>query len=108
MRYYKRQVANIAVIFYGDAEFGEVEYTPRRVSQKRHDFALPEYMIAHLENDANASVSVFTKQTDLFFGAPEIAKVGQHRISLKEGHVPRRSYLYRIPETLRCEVTKQI
>lgn len=52
--------------------------------------------------------AVFQQYGELFHAQTKIAKVDQHCIELKEGPTPRRPHRYRIPETLKGEVARQV
>lgn len=109
LRPYRCRVAGIGVMFHDDHDFGEVEYTPRPSTARINVSILPAERLAHLTPSDGALVrAVFDRHAALFAGDIGIAKVGEHRIKLVAGAVPRRCRPYRIPVALKEEVSKQI
>ncbi|XP_064469813.1 uncharacterized protein LOC135384546 [Ornithodoros turicata] len=109
-RGYHARVNQVGVVFEADDEFGEISYAPR-VSTRSNTASdtLGTIKVDHLAREQQAAIgAMFSEFSDIFENHMGIAKVGEHRISLREGVTPRKSHRYRIPETLKSEVSRQV
>lgn len=107
IREYHARVGHVGVVFQSDDEFGTIEHAPSLTDDAVS--TLPEGATQHLTPERAQEVrDVFASFAELFSIIPGIAKVGEHKIVLKEGHAPTKSYPYRVPEMLKAEVEKQV
>ncbi|XP_064485934.1 uncharacterized protein LOC135398463 [Ornithodoros turicata] len=107
LREYHARIGHVGVVFQGDEEFGTIEHAP--IAQDNATEGLPKAATQHLSAEQERQIcDVFGSFPGVFQVTPGVARVGEHTITLKEGHAPKKPYPYRVPEMLRPEVEKQV
>ncbi|GFV27307.1 retrovirus-related Pol polyprotein from transposon 17.6 [Trichonephila clavipes] len=106
-KYYPRALA-VGVIIADDHEFREIHPTPN-LSRFASERVLHETDLNHLkESESEQVLAILLKHQTLLTSEVKIAKVGTHRIHLKPNIERKKPLVYRIPESLKIKVDKQI
>ena len=107
IRKFHARVHTVGVIFEDDVEFGEIHPTPVEMPPLNKENI--EVDINHLEKSKQIELfELLYKHSKLFSGKIQVAKVGEHKIRLLPGTERKKPYIYKIPESLKPEVDKQI
>jgi hypothetical protein len=107
LRRYVPRITSIGVVHQDDAEFGKVITYPSQAS----DFETNVSSIdtTHLSPDQKSELLiVLRRNSSVFNDKPGVCNVTQHEIKLREGVIPRPQRPYRIPESLKAEVQRQV
>ncbi|GFU07811.1 retrovirus-related Pol polyprotein from transposon 17.6 [Trichonephila clavipes] len=106
-KYHPRALA-VGVIFEDDHEFGEMHPTPN-LSRSTSERVLHQINLNHLkESEREQVLAIVLKHQTLFTSDVKIAKVGTHRIRLKPNIERKKTFVYRILESLKIKVDEQI
>lgn len=110
LRKYMARVNQVGVVFETDNDFGELSYAPSSAAYTDSSHDVPKAIaLDHLTDAQRKEMRVILLEfSDLFEEKARIANVGEHRIILKEGEAPKKPHRYRIPETLKGEVSRQV
>jgi hypothetical protein len=109
LRIFKQRINALGVVFEGDEDFGEIECAPSISDSQCIESNIQVWDLGHLSDEKKQLMgALLDKHHDVFSDKPGKCSVGQHTIRVQEGFVPKRMPPYRIPETLRKEVDKQI
>lgn len=106
LRPYITRVNVVGVIFEDDKEFGEIPTAPNRCSTQMGELGV---FADHLSaSQVDELRHLINKHRSVFSDKPGTCKLGVHKIRLREGCEPKRSYNYRVPLALQSEVTRQV
>jgi hypothetical protein len=108
IRRFQARVQTVGVIFEDDSEFGEIHPTPNKIGSafNKNDIGVD---ISYLDDSKQKELrKLLLKHAALFSGKINIANVGEHKIRLLPGAERKKPYIYKIPESLKPEVDRQI
>ncbi|GBN03452.1 hypothetical protein AVEN_122590-1 [Araneus ventricosus] len=106
IRQFHARAQTVGVIFEDDVEFGEIHPTPIKTSISNYNI---EVDVSHLEEHKQVELlELLHNHAPLFSGKLQVANVGEHKIRLIPGTERKKSYIYKIPESLKLEVDNQI
>ena len=98
-----------AVLHADEQDFGNLPEYPSSVSVPPVGDIFDAVDLSHLDPAQQQQLlAVLRRHVSVFSDAPGRCTVGEHVIQLVDGAVPRRRAPYRIPESLRAEVDRQI
>ena len=111
LRPFVARVQNVGVIKDQDAEFGEAVSAPlpTACSEQLPSKYIDENALSHLNvEQQNALLSVLDQFADVFSDTPGLCTVVQHEINVTVDFKPRVTRAYRVPETLKREIERQV
>ncbi|GFT15711.1 hypothetical protein NPIL_22111 [Nephila pilipes] len=99
------QTNNIGIIYETDIDFGDIEKIPVTKCTPNDE----TYIKEHLNSDQKqAVIDLLIKNQAIISETLKIARIGEHSIKLIENSKSKMKRPYRIPETLKEEVGRQI
>jgi len=111
LRPFVARVQNVGVIKDQDAEFGEAVSAPlpTACSEQLPSKYIDENALSHLNvEQQNALLSVLDQFADVFSDTPGLCTLVQHEINVTVDFKPRVTRAYRVPETLKREIERQV
>ena len=107
LRKWVDRVQSLGVVYEDDEDFGKIEVYPTESTDFEVD--LHKVDLKHLEPKmADELKSIIIKHQKIFSNSPGHCNLLEHEINLIEGFKPKPLKQYRIPESLRDEVNKQV
>lgn len=110
LRAYHSLVASLGVVYEDDESFGDIFPIPQREKSFQLENKLKEVLATGKisEKQLLELEGVLLREEKLFQNNPGRAKIGKHRIVLKEGIEAKRMNPYRVPLSLKEQIDKQI
>ena len=108
LRLYVPRVQLIGVVFDDETDFGDIPCYPD-VLNDSSDIDFSCVSLTHLDPVKQTQIKqLILKHKAVFSDKPGRCSVGEHRIDLTPGFIPKRKPPYRVPEKLKIEIDRQV
>ena len=107
LRLYIPRVQSVGVVFDDEEDFGDIPcYSSVVENDADIDFSCID--LSHLDCRQQEQIKqLITKHKSVFSEKPGRCVVGEHKIELIQGFIPKKKPPYRVPESLKAEIEKQ-